>query len=166
MSYSASYPIPEDMLETINSCTLGLGAVGIVGGALGPGSDLIIIAPVWAGMVAALAGQAGTSMDEQTAKKLCVAVATGVGTFVAGTKIASTAAAWLLALPTAGASLVANMAANAGLNAILTRKFGRAVALYFLQASKIESIEVIAGILIALVGLEFGVPTSRCDVVA
>src|SRR5271166_2689831 len=157
MAYSKSYPIPQNMLNTINGCTAGLGVVGIAGGAIGPGADL---------MVVALAGQAGTSMDNQTAKKLCVAVATGVGTFFAGTKIASTVAAWLLALPTAGLSVIANMGANAALNATLTRAFGRAVALYFLQADKIESVDVAARILIAFVGLEFGIPTSRSDIVA
>jgi|SRR5271166_2029602 len=166
MAYSKSYPIPQNMLNTINGCTAGLGVVGIAGGAIGPGADLIVIAPVWTGMVVALAGQAGTSMDNQTAKKLCVAVATGVGTFFAGTKIASTVAAWLLALPTAGLSVIANMGANAALNATLTRAFGRAVALYFLQADKIESVDVAARILIAFVGLEFGIPTSRSDIVA
>ncbi len=166
MSYSKSYPIPQEMLDTINVCTGGLGAVGIVGGAIGPGADLVIIAPVWAGMVVKLADQAGTRMDNQTAKKLCVAVATGVGSFMAGTKMASTAAAWLLALPTAGLSLLASMGVNAGLNATLTRAFGRAVALYFLQTDKIESADVIAGLIIALVASQLGVPTSGADIVA
>jgi uncharacterized protein (DUF697 family) len=166
MAYSRSYPIPENMLDTITKCTTGLGAVGIVGGAIGPGADLIVIAPVWAGMVVTLANQAGASMDNQTAKKLCVAVATGVGTFVGGAKVASTVASWLFALPTAGLSIAANIAANAALNAALTRAFGRAVALYFLQTHEIESVDVVARILIALVGLEFGVSTSRSDIMA
>lgn len=102
MSYSASYPIPENMQNTIDACTAGLGAVGVVGGAIGPGADLVAIAPTWIGMAISLASQAGASMDEHTAKKLAMAVATGVGSFAVGTKIAATVAGWLLALPTAG----------------------------------------------------------------
>jgi uncharacterized protein (DUF697 family) len=166
MAYSNSYPIPQHMLDTIGTCTAGLGGVGILGGAIGPGADLVVIAPVWAGMVVRLANQAGRNMDQQTAKKLCMTVATGVGTFVAGTKIASTVAGWLLALPTAGLSVVANMTANAALNAALTRAFGRAVALYFLQTGEIERLDVAARILVTLVGVQLGVPTSTPDIVA
>jgi uncharacterized protein (DUF697 family) len=166
MAYSKSYPIPENMLNTINGCTAGLGAAGIVGGVVGPGADTIVIIPVWVGMVIALVGQAGASMDNQTAKKLCMAVLTGVGTFALGTKAASTFAAWLFALPTAGLSLVANAGVNGALNATLTRAFGRAVSRYFLQTHEIENWEVAALIIAALIGTEFGIPTSRSDIIA
>jgi hypothetical protein len=105
-------------------------------------------------------------MDEQTAKKLAIAVATGAGSFIVGTKAAATLGAWLLALPTAGASLVANMAVNATLNWKFTQAFGRAVALYFLQTGEIETSDVVVKILIALVGLQFGIPSGRADLTA
>jgi hypothetical protein len=119
-TYSASYPIPQKMMDTINNCTLGLGGVGIVGGAIGPGADLIVIAPTWVGMTCTLAAQAGDSMEEDTAKKIAIAVATDVGGFVIGSKIAATVAGWLLALPSAGLSLGLSMAGNAALNAKMT----------------------------------------------
>lgn len=164
MGYSASFPIPENMKDTINNCTGGLGAVGVVGGAFGPGADLIVIAPTWAGMVVSLAAQAGSSMDAHTAKKLAIAVATGVGSFALGTKVAATAAGWLLAIPSGGLSLVLSMAGNAALNAKFTHAFGTATALYFLQTDDIDSVEVITQVLIALVGLQFGISTNRRDI--
>jgi hypothetical protein len=166
MAISASYPIPEDMRTTINACAAGLGAVGVIGGLVGPGTDLVAIVPTWVGMVGTLAGQAGTSMDSQTAKKICVAAAMGVGTFVLGTKVASTIGGWLLAPFTGGLSLAANVAANVALNAALTRYFGCAVARYFLQTHKIEDLDVTVKILIALVGLDFGIASPIPDVTA
>jgi len=154
------------MRTTITTCTAGLGGVGILGGAIGPGADLAIIAPTWVGMVCTLAAQSGSSMSQHTAKKLAMAVATGCGTFVVGTKIASTVFAWVLALPTAGMSVAANMAANAGLNAKLTHAFGTATARFFLQTSSIDNTDLAIQVIIALVGLEFGIPTSRDDVIA
>jgi hypothetical protein len=166
MAYSKSFPIPDNMLNTITACTAGLGGVGLVGGAIGPGADIFFIVPTWVGMVIALANQAGVSLDDQTAKKLCMTVLTGSAFFIGGTKAASTAFAWLLALPTLGASLAANAVVNAGLNATFTRAFGRATALYFLQTSKIENVDVAARVLLALIGLEFNIPTSNPEIVA
>jgi len=164
MAISASYPIPENMRTTINACTAGLGAAGVIGGLIGPGTDLVPIALTWVGMVVTLADQAGTGMDRQTAKKVCVATAMGVGTFALGTKLASTVGAWLLAPFTGGLSLAANVAANVTLNAALTRYFGCAVARYFLQTEKIEDLDVMVKILIALVGLDFGIASPIPDI--
>jgi hypothetical protein len=105
-------------------------------------------------------------LDEQTAKKIALAVATSVGSFVAGTKIAAWAFGWILAIPSAGVSLVAGMAGNAALNAKVTNAVGKAVALYFLQTTEIESSDVIIAILVALVGTQFGIPSGRHDIIA
>lgn len=166
MSFSASYPIPEEMLDTVRACTIGLGAVGIPGGVLGPGSDLIVIAPVWAGMVVRLAMQSGHHLSESTAKKLAIVVATGCGSFAFGTKVASTIAAWVLALPTAGMSLAANVTANVALNAKFTHAFGMATARYFLQSESFDGTDVAAQIIIALVAWNFGIHLSHPDVTA
>jgi hypothetical protein len=166
MSISASYPIPQNMQDTINGCSAGLGAVGVLGGLIGPGTDLVPIALTWVGMVVTLAEQAGTNMDRQTAKKVCVATAMGIGTFVLGTKVASTIGGWLLAPFTGGLSLFANVTANVALNASLTRYFGRAVARYFLQTEKIEDLDLMVKILVALIGIDFGVASSVIDVTA
>lgn len=164
MTYSLSFPIPQNMLDTIENCTVGLGGVGIIGGALGPGADLVIIAPTWAGMTIVLADQAGHSMSKQTAKKIAIAVATGVGSFAAGAKIAATVGGWLLALPTAGISLVLSCAGNAALNAKFTDAFGKAVASFFLQTDEIPTTDVVVQVLIALISVQFGLPSSHPDV--
>lgn len=160
--FSASYPIPSNMTATIEHCTLGLGAVGIVGGAIGPHADVGIIAPVWIGMAAALADQAGVAMNEGTLRKLVYATATGVVGFGVGTKIVSTVAGWLLAIPSGGLSLAIGMAGNAALNAKLTHSFGRAIARYFLQADEIDNGELAVAVLTALIGRDFGI-SIHCD---
>jgi uncharacterized protein (DUF697 family) len=154
--YSASYPVPQGMIDIIENCTAGLGAVGVVGGLVGPGTDLVIIAPTWIGMTIALADQAGAAMDEATAKKLVLATATGVGSFAAGAKIAATVAGWLLAIPSAGLSLGLSMAGNAALNAKFTHAYGMAIARYFLQTDGVEDGDLIVKVLIALVSVHFG----------
>jgi uncharacterized protein (DUF697 family) len=166
MAYSASYPIPRNMLNTIEGCAGGLGGVGIFGGLAGPGADLVVIAPVWAGMVVTLAVQAGKNMDKETAKKLTIAVATGVGSFALGTKVGATVLGWLLAIPSAGLSLAASAAANAALNAKFTHAYGKAVALYFLQTDSIDSIDVMTQVLISLVAIQFGFSPDGTNVTA
>jgi uncharacterized protein (DUF697 family) len=155
-TYSASYPVPQRMIATIENCTVGLGAVGVFGGLFGPGTDLVIIAPTWIGMTIALADQAGVSMDEATAKKLVYATVTGVGSFAAGAKIAATVAGWLLAIPSAGLSLGLSMAGNAALNAKFTHAYGLAIARYFLQTDGLEDGDLTIKVLIALVAVQFG----------
>ncbi len=166
MAYSASFPIPQNMQDTIDNCTVGLGAVGIVGGIIGPGADLIVIAPTWVGMVVALAEQAGEAMDEATAQKICLAAATGGAAFLAGAKIAATIGAWILAIPSGGASVAVWAVGNAALNAKFTDAFGKATARYFLQTESVEASDIVVQILLALVGLQFGIPTGRHDIVA
>lgn len=165
MKISASFPIPDNMLSTIRACTAGLGAVGIGGGLLGPGADLPVIAPTWIGMVATLAAQADLRLEDGAVSRLVMACASGCATFVAGTKTASTVAAWLFSPLTGGSSLALNCAANAALNAKLTHAFGSATARYFLQAEQIAKTDIAVGIIIALVGLEFGIPTPRDDII-
>jgi uncharacterized protein (DUF697 family) len=165
-TYSASYPIPQDMIETIDNCTAGLGLVGLAGGAIGPGADLVVIAPVWIGMTVALADQAGAAMDKETAKKIVYATATGVGSFVAGTKIAATVAGWLLAIPSAGLSLGLSMAGNALLNGKLTHAYGMAVALYFLQTDGLDDGDLTVQVLIALVAVQMGFRPGNPNVIA
>lgn len=164
-TYSASYAIPQNMRDTINNCTIGLGVVGIPAGMIGPGTDLAVIAPAWGVMTATLAGQAGHTMNEDTAVKLAVAVATGAGAFVAGSKVASSLLGWLLAIPTVGLSLVAAGAANAALNASFTKVYGESVARYFLQ-TKTDSTEAAVKVLIGLVAVGLGLPSPSPYVVA
>jgi uncharacterized protein (DUF697 family) len=154
------------MMDTIEGCTAGLGAVGLVGGAIGPGADLPIIAPVWIGMTIALADQAGSAMDKETAKKIVYATATGVGSFVAGSKIAATVAGWLFAIPSGGLSLGLCMAGNAFLNGKLTHAYGKAVALYFLQTEGLDDGDLTVQVLIALVAVQMGLPSGNPDVIA
>jgi len=155
-TYSASFPVPSNITEIINGCTAGLGAVGVIGGAIGPGADLAVIGPVWIGMTLAIADAADITMDQNMAKKIVYATATGVGSFAGGAKIASTVAAWLLAIPSAGASLLISMAGNAALNAKLTHAYGMAVARYFLQTDDFDNGDVVVQVLLALIALQFG----------
>ena len=151
--------IPDNMLSVINNCTTGLGIAGIGGGLIGAGTDLIVIAPVWVGMTVNLAEKAGHHMTEQTAKKIALAVCTGAGTFIAGTKIASSVLGWIGAAFTFGASLALSAAANAALNASFTKAYGKAAARFFLKTTQISNIEVMVSVIIALMGADLGFST-------
>lgn len=155
--YSATYDIPRTMNNIIENHTIGLGATGIAGGLLGPGADLPIIAGSWVTMTISLADEAGHKMNNETAKKVCLAVATGGGAFLAGAKIAATAAGWIGALFTVGISLAASAAGNAALNAAFTSAYGKACARYFLQTTEIDDTEALVSVLISLTGAEMGI---------
>jgi hypothetical protein len=163
---SATFPIPENMEKIIKFHTVGLGVVGVGGGLLGPGADLPVIAASWVAMTLDLGGAAGLTLKEQAVKKICLAVSTGAGAFLAGTKIAATAAGWITAWFTAGASLVISAAGNAALNAAFTRAYGRACARYFLQADEIDDFEVVVQVLITLIGAEMGIKMGSSDLIA
>lgn len=156
MSLNPRAPIPEKMKSIIKTCANGLGGVGIFGGLAGPGADLAIIIPTWVGMTMALADEANHTMSTQTAKRIALAVTTGLGAFMGGTKLASTGIAWLTAPFTGGASLAIAAAANAALNLTITRAYGRAVARYFIQVDEIDAIDVIITILISFVKSDLG----------
>lgn len=147
------------MNKIINNCTAILGGVGILVGLAGPGADLIVIGPVWIGMTLALAEKAGQNLSQQTAKKIALTVCTGAGVFIGGTKIAAVGIAWLTAPLTFGWSLVASAAANAALNAAFTRSYGRACARFFLQTERISNIDIAVKIMIALIGIDYGIST-------
>ena len=164
--FSASYPIPSEMQAIIDTHTVGLGAVGVLGGIVGPHADLPVIAASWVAMTIDLADKAGHKMDEQAVKKICLAVATGAGTFLAGTKIASTAAGWIGAFFTAGISLVISAGGNAALNAAFTRAYGKSCARYFLQSEKIHGFEVVVAALVALMGAEMGIDMGNREYLA
>jgi uncharacterized protein (DUF697 family) len=160
-TYSATYEIPDDMQNTINAHTVGLGGVGIIGGIAGPHADLPIIALSWVTMTVDIAEKAGHEMDKQTAKKICAAVATAAGAMITGTKIAGSALGWIGAVFTGGASLVALAVANATLNAALTRSYGKACAMYFLQAEKIDTTYVVAMVLLKMLLKTMGLIASN-----
>ena len=148
--------ITDEMEKIVNYHTAGLGGVGALAGPFGPGTDLPIIGASWVTMTMQLAEEAGHDLDRQTVKKICIAVATGAGSFIAGSKIATTAAGWIAALFTGGASLLVSAAGNAALNAAFTRAYGRACAKYFLQTDEIPASQVAVAALIAMVGAELG----------
>lgn len=153
--------VPEEMKSIIDSYTVGLGATGIVGGLIGPGADLIVIAPAWIKMTVDLAKEADEEMSKQTIKKTVLAVITGASAFMAGTKAASTGFAWLTAAFTGGISLAINAAANASLNALFTASYGRAVSKYFLLKREIGIVDLAVPSIIALIGLDLGIPIEQ-----
>lgn len=149
-SFSSSYVIPDRMEEIIRLHITGNGAVGLVGGIAGPGADLPMIAMSWVGMTITLAEEAGHTMDNQTAKKICLAVATGTSSMITGSKIFAAAAGWIGSVFTGGASLAVASASNAALNAYFTRTYGRACARYFLQTDEIDTANEMVRIMISL----------------
>jgi uncharacterized protein (DUF697 family) len=155
--------IPENMTSVINNCTASLAGVGAISGLIGPGSDLVVIGPVWVGMTISLADKAGSNLSEQTLKKIALAVLTGAGAFIAGAKIASVGLGWVAAFFTGGLSLAASAAVNAALNAAFTRSYGRAAARFFLATERISSTDVAVKLLIALVGADYGFSTPYDD---
>ncbi len=163
---SKTHPIPKDMQNIITTHTASLGVVGVGGGLLGPGADLPVIASSWVGMTVQLADEAGHHMKKDTVKKICLAVATGAGSFLAGSKIASTVFGWVTAAFTAGASLVVSAAGNAALNASFTRAYGRACAKYFLQVEEFDNFEVMVQVLVALLGNEMGIDMGGSELIA
>ena len=160
-----NYPISSAMSDTIDCHTAGLGVIGIGGGVLGPGADLPAITGSWVVMTVAPADQAGHNMDKQTARKICMAVCTGAGAFIGGSKIAATAAGWIGALFTGGASLIASAAGNAALNAAFTRSYGRSCARYFAQIEEIHDTDMLVRILITLIGSEMGIDMGESEFV-
>lgn len=144
------------MIDTIQACTLGTGGAGIFGGLAGPGADLPVIAATWIGMTVALADQAGHRLSRQTAKKITLAVAAGIGSFVTGTKIATAAVGWLTAAFTGGLSLFLTVGANVSLNSALTYAYGRAASRYFLETDDIDDVEVMVAALVALMCNDLG----------
>jgi len=124
--------IPEKMLSIINGHTTAMTWVGGVGGIAGAGAD---------------ADKAGHHLDSQTAKKVTMAVATGIGTFAVGMKGASMALGWLGAVFTGGLTLVASVAANVALNRTLTNQYGQAAAIYFLETKEISSAKAAAKVI-------------------
>lgn len=165
-NYKSNQTIPSEMRDLINISTGALGLTGVWGGIAGPGADLPVIIPAWIGMTVGLAGQAELDIDKQTAKKVAMAVCTGAGALMGGTKLAATGIAWLTAPLTLGWSLVASAAANATLNATFTRAYGRAVAKFFLQTEKIDNIDVMVRVLIALIGFDLGFSTPHDDLIS
>jgi len=165
MAISASYPVPEEMQFSINTCSASLGVVGLTA-ALVPHLDLAIIAPVWLGLTIDLGEKAGVHLEHQMAKKICMAVATGVISYVGGAKLATAIFGWLALIPSAGASLALTTAANVALNAKLTHAYGNAVARYFLQVEDLNDVDLAIAVLTALVAVQFGVPSPSEHVVA
>jgi len=151
-----SIPISAEINELIEGHAKAMGAVGGVAGPFGAGIDIPVIAADWSVLAVCLANETDLQLDRQAALKLTTAVATGVGAFVAGTKIASTVLGWVLAPLTGFASVAASAAFNGGLNYVLTAAFGRACARYFLQTDEIGTVEVVAAILIGLIAADMG----------
>lgn len=165
MAISASLPIPADIEEMIEEARNINGIAGIPGGLVGNHADLPLIALIWVGLLLAIAERTNIRLDEEGATKIATAVASGVTSFAFGTKAATTVASWLLAIPSAGLSLLLGAGINAGLNWKLTDAFGKAVARYFLQIGAIADDEVAAQILWALVATQFGIPHNNPNVV-
>lgn len=158
--FNSRIPIPDHMNDCIKTTTGILAGVGIPGGLIGPGADWGPIIGLWGTMTINLASEAGHSLNIDTAKKIAFAVATGVGTFLAGAKVTSKVIGWLAAPFTGGLSLAIAVLSNAAMNGSFTWMYGRAVARYFLQTDKVDSVEVMIKILSALVGAELGVSTG------
>ncbi len=160
-TFSASHPIPADMESKIDGYTAGLGAVGVPSGMIGPGTDLIVIAPTWVAMTASLAEEAGYVFEQHSLEKTVMAAATGIGAFGAGAKLATWLLSWVATPFTGGTALVVSGIANATLNATLTRAYGHACARYFLQADNFKGSEVCSALLVGLTGLGLGYDVSQ-----
>jgi hypothetical protein len=156
-TYSATYDIPSTLQDTINTHTVGMGGVGIVGGLFGPGFDIPAIAASWVTLTIQIAKETGHDIDADTVKKLTAAVATGAGSFYLGTKVAATAGGWVGAAFTGGLSLLVMAAGNAALNAAFTQAYGKACARYFLQADEIDTFDVIVKVIIHMMAHTAGI---------
>lgn len=155
-SISTTFPIPARTEQIIEKYALGLGAVGIPGGLIGPGADLAVIVPAWINMTVELAEDASHTFEKQALKKIVSAAATGIGLLGAGTKIAASVIGWLTAPLTGGLSLLVSAGANASLNTLFTYAYGRACARYFLQTDELNNADVFVRFLICAVGSEMG----------
>jgi hypothetical protein len=151
--------IPENMMKVIMSRANSLTIVGGFAGLIGPGIDIPVIFPVWVEMTATLAGMAGHAMSNQTIKKVAMAVLTGSGAFLAGSKVATIALGWIGALFTGGLSLVLSAGANATLNRTITISYGKAVARFFLTTAEITDSEMMSKAVLGMVGVDFGIST-------
>lgn len=139
--------IPQEMQSTINFHVKAMTWVGGVGGLAGAGADIPLVATSWVTMTIALAEEAGHTLDSQTAKKLTMAMATAIGTFAFGMKAATMVFGWAGALFSGGATLAASVAANIALNRTLTKRYGQAAAIYFLETEHIGNAHAMAKIM-------------------
>lgn len=142
--------IPDSLQSIIQFHTNAMSWIGGVGGLAGAGADVPFLAASWVSMTIELASEAGHSLDKQTAKKLTMTMATGIGAFAFGMKGASMALGWVGAVFTGGASLAASVAANVALNRTLTRRYGQAAAVYFLETEEIGNVKAMGKIIYSI----------------
>jgi len=136
--------IPEAMQSTINFHTESMTWVGGVSGLAGAGADVPLLATSWVTMTIDLAQKAGHSFDSEMAKELTMVVATSIGISAFGMKAASMAIGWVGAIFTGGISLAVSAGANIALNRSLTRRYGQAAAIYFLETTEISNTKTMA----------------------
>lgn len=158
--------VPKKMEAIIAKHMVLLGGVGGIAGLFGPGTDLPFIAGSWIQMTIELAKEAGHEMSKQKVEKITMAVATGLGFFIGGSKVAIVVTTWLTALITGGLSLFVGAAANVTLNTTVTRAYGRAAARFFIQTSKVDNTEMIVKVIIALIGVDLGFTTPDSNLLA
>ena len=138
--------IPDSMRRTIRAVSWSLGVEGFFG-VFTAHWDLGIIAAAWTGMFASLANQAGHKLDRDTAYKLALGIAIGVGGFAVGYKIAATTIAYT------GVGTLPAMVANAGTNGLVTHVVGNKVARVFLAADPSDSAEDLMNAILRLIGI-------------
>lgn len=144
--------IPDNMRECVkNHANLAAG-VGVVSSPFAH-ADIPVMVGIWVDMMLKLAAMSSKPLDREAAKKIAVSVVVGVATAQAAIKTVTTVGQWLLAIPTAGVSLLFGAAANGGLNYTTTRVVGMEAA-ELLESDKLTAENLLRASLAAL-GLRF-----------
>jgi hypothetical protein len=112
---------PEEAVRSAARAAAGVGAPGI----LAPGLDEAAMYTIWFAMVTTVARRCGARLSPATVGKVVGAALGGAAAYTAGSKVLTWGViAVLHTIP--GAALPAAMAMNSAINALLTRRLGRA----------------------------------------
>lgn len=137
------------MRARILKTSLSLGAVGLPG-AFAAHWDMVAIVPAWSTLLYKLAKDAGKQLDKATITKIAGAVAVGVGSALAGVKLANSYFAY------SGVGTIPAIGLNMAANGSVTYLMGMSAAKLFLAEDLDESVERIAKAILRGMGGAFG----------
>ncbi len=137
------YTLADEDYDTIlRSAAAAAAAAGPLAMSPVPGTDTIVVAGAWTGMIVAIAKKAGRDeLDAEAAKKIILGVIAGAGAYWTGSKFFT----WILAkIP--GIGWVTGSGINSGLNVVFTLWLGYVLIDFFEGPTlKLDDITTIIG---------------------
>jgi uncharacterized protein (DUF697 family) len=119
--------IPDEHRGIVGAAARAAGVIGVPG-AFSFGLDVGAMGVIWAGMIGAIAAKSNHEINKEFAVKVATGVATGVGAYVVGSKIAM---GLLNFIPFAGTLTAIGI--NSVLNYLFTYKLGNVITKLFAE---------------------------------